>query len=219
MLHDFVTVNRDEIVRRCRAKVASRPQPLPPLDEINHGVPMFLDQLVIELRAGPTRNEAITRTAMQHGSEFRRHGYTVSQLVHDYGDVCQAVTDLAVERHADIAAEDFGALNRCLDDAIASAVTEYSTERQNGIDLTSTKESERLSALVRALGVCLDAATVAFDAIRSGGVGLAGGTGAVLERNLAGAKHLNNRLVAEFSPGEIPPVAGAKGCESKVTGR
>jgi hypothetical protein len=201
MLHEFVTVNREEIVRRCRAKVASRPQPPATVEEINHGVPRFLDQLVTELREGPTRNEDITRTATQHGGDFLRRGYTVSQLVHDYGDVCQAVTELAVERHADITAEDFRALNRCLDDAIAGAVTEYSTELQQGIDLTSTKESARIAALVRALAVCLDAAAVALEAIKSGGVGPAGGTGAVLERNLAAAKHLNNRLVAEFNPG------------------
>jgi hypothetical protein len=201
MLHEFVTANRDEIVSRCRAKVASRSVPPVTPDEGDHGVPMFLDQLVTELRVGPTRNQDIANTATQHGGDFLRQGYSVSQLVHDYGDVCQAVTELAVERHADISAEDFRALNLCLDDAIAGAVTEYSAELQKGLAGTGARESGRVATLVRALAVCLDAATVALAAIKSGAVGLTGGTGAVLDRNLAGAKELNDRLLAEFSAG------------------
>jgi hypothetical protein len=56
-------------------------------------------------------------------------GFTVGQVVHGYGDVCQAVTDLAVEMGAPISTDDFRTLNRCLDDAIAGAVTEYAGEQ------------------------------------------------------------------------------------------
>ena len=45
------------------------------------------------------------------------------------GDVCQVVTNLAVETNAHISADEFRIFNRCLDDAIAAAVKEYS--RQN----------------------------------------------------------------------------------------
>ena len=55
-------------------------------------------------------------------------GFTVSQVVHDYGDVCQSITDLALQLNAPINVEDFRTLNRCLDDAIASAVTEHTDE-------------------------------------------------------------------------------------------
>ena len=44
-------------------------------------------------------------------------GSTVAQVVHDYGDVCQIVTELLVEQRAPIAATDFQTLNLCLDDA------------------------------------------------------------------------------------------------------
>jgi hypothetical protein len=46
MLHEFITLNRVEIVRRCRAKVATSTVPPPTKAEIDHGVPLFLDQLV-----------------------------------------------------------------------------------------------------------------------------------------------------------------------------
>ena len=50
MLHEFISANRDEIIRRCRAKVATRSIPPPTEAEIDHGVPVFLDQLVDALR-------------------------------------------------------------------------------------------------------------------------------------------------------------------------
>ena len=43
MLHEFVTANRDEILARCRAKIASRPGPYPTDAELEYGVPLFLD--------------------------------------------------------------------------------------------------------------------------------------------------------------------------------
>jgi hypothetical protein len=52
----------------------------------------------------------------------------VSQVVHDYGDLCQAITQLAVETNAPLSAEDFRTLSRCVDDAIACAVKEYGRE-------------------------------------------------------------------------------------------
>jgi hypothetical protein len=86
-------------------------------------VPVFLDQLRNALRLGETTSPEISTSAIRHGHDLLRQGFTVSQVVHDYGDVCQAITELAVELNAPISTEDFRILNRCLDDAIAGAVT------------------------------------------------------------------------------------------------
>jgi hypothetical protein len=112
MLHEFIAENREEIIKRCRAKVAMRSIPPPTETEIDHGVPVFLDQLVGALRLGLTSNTEIGRSAVQHGHDLLLQGFTVSQVVHDYGDVCQAVTELAVELNAPISTEDFRVLNR-----------------------------------------------------------------------------------------------------------
>src|SRR5688572_146602 len=144
MLHEFIAEHRDEIIGRCRAKVARRSIPPPTEAEIDHGVPVFLDQLIEALRHRQTTSADISRSAIQHGRELLLQGFTVSQVVHDYGDVCQAVTELAVELDAPIGTDDFGTLNRCLDDAIAGAVTEYGRGRnQSGIDEESARGSER----------------------------------------------------------------------------
>src|SRR5687767_14081495 len=60
-LHEFIGLNRDELIGRCRAKVAKRAAPPSTEAEIDHGVPLFLDQLVVELRDGPSKTAEITK--------------------------------------------------------------------------------------------------------------------------------------------------------------
>jgi hypothetical protein len=172
-LYQFINSNRDELIGRCRTKVASRSAPAVSQAEIDHGVPMFLGQLCEELRDGPTKNGEISKIAMKHGLDLLRQGFTISQVVHGYGDVCQSVTDLAVELAAPITADDFRTLNRCLDDAIAGAVTEFTHER----DVTRVGESHRLQNLT-------DIAITAFEVLQTGNVGVGGSTGALVHRSL-----------------------------------
>ena len=197
MLYEFIVLNRDEIIHRCRGKVALRSLPPPTPAEIDHGVPMFLDQLLEELRHGPSADVDITRTATQHGHDLLLQQYSVSQVVHDYGDVCQAVTELAVERNATISADDFRTLNRCLDDAIAGAVTEYGRQRDRSNELESVVEGARRGALARDLLKSIHISKVAFEAIKSGRVGIAGSTQTVLSLGLDTAYDLAERLLAE----------------------
>jgi hypothetical protein len=93
--------------------------------QTSNSVPMFLDQLLDELRYGPSADFDIARTAT-HSRPARAGMHRVSGHA-CYGDVCRAVTELAVERQAAISTEGFRTLNRCLD--VAGAVTEYGRER------------------------------------------------------------------------------------------
>jgi hypothetical protein len=165
-------MNREEIIQRCRARVATRSIPPPTEAEIDHGVPVFLDQLGNALRLGETTSPEIGESAIRHGHDLLRQGFTVSQVVHDYGDVCQTITELAVELHAPISTEDFRILNRCLDDAIAGAVTEYGRERtQSGIDGESARGSERLGYFAHELRNLMHTALMAFEVLKTGNVG------------------------------------------------
>jgi hypothetical protein len=165
---------------------------------------MFLDQLLDELRHGPSADLDITKTATRHGHDLLLQGYTVSQVVHDYGDVCQAVTELAVERKATISTDDFRTLNRCLDDAIAGAVTEYGRGRDRSNERDHKGEGAQPDALARDLLKAIQISKVAFDAIRSGSVGAAGSTGTVLSLGLDTAHDLTERLLTEFLPPAAP---------------
>ena len=105
MLHEFVAENREELIRRCRAKVEMRSTPSPTPAELEFGVPRFLDQLVDALRHHLSSNAEIGRSAARHGHDLQLQGFTVSQVVHDYGDVCQSITDLALQLEAPISVD------------------------------------------------------------------------------------------------------------------
>lgn len=198
MLHEFIAVHRKEIISRCRMKVATRSVPPPSEAEIDHGVPLFLDQLIDALRLGLLSSVEIGQTAVLHGHDLLLQGFTVSQVVHDYGDVCQAITELAVELKAPISTEDFRMLNRCLDDAIAGAVTEYGRGRtQSTLDGETVRGSERLGFFAHELRNLTNTAILAFEVLQKGNVGVAGSTATVLHRSLMGTRDLISRSLAE----------------------
>ena len=136
----------------------------------------------------------MAKSATRHGAELRQAGFTVAQVVHDYGDVCQAVTELAIELESPISADEFKTLNRCLDEAIAQAVTEFARQR----DVTlSDQRTERLGFFAHELRNLLGNAVLAFEVLKGGTVGIGGSTGAVLGRNLAALGELIDRSLAE----------------------
>jgi signal transduction histidine kinase len=198
VLIDFLERNRDLIISQSRALVAARTHPKPSETELTNGIPVFLDQLGDALRLAESSadvdHEAIRQTAGRHGSDLLRLGLTIAQVVHDYGDVCQTVTELAIQQKAPISGNDFQTLNLCLDDAIAGAVTEYARQRERTI---ANQGTERLGAVAHELRNLLDAATLAFDRIKSGHVAPAGATGLVLARSLAGLRDLIDRSLTD----------------------
>jgi signal transduction histidine kinase len=140
----------------------------------------------------------IGESAAMHGRELLQHGFTVDQVVHDYGDLCQAITDLAFEQAAPISTNEFRTLNRCLDNAIADAVTEFSYQRDTLVaDKAAQGLNERLGFLAHELRNLINTATLALKAIKAGNVGAAGATGAVLDRSLIGLRNLIDRSLAD----------------------
>ena len=205
MLQDFIRANRDELIARTRSKAASRAGP-PPSDG-EQGVPEFLTQLESMLgmglgEIGPDESE-MAISATLHGADLLRRGFTVGQVVHDYGDVCQAVTELAIDRGVSIGTDEFRLLNRCLDNAIASAVTEYGRRREVAL---SHGEVERIDLLAHDLRSPLSAALLSLALLQKGDAGANGTLGVVLERSLASLGHLIDRSEAEaHSPSPPPP--------------
>ena len=210
MLQEFLSKNRDMLIARCRSKVATRPAPLESVRELFYGVPLFLDQLITALRLERTYGSPQTgrpsrlvdtssasdlaRAAVQHGNELLRTGFTVGQVVHDYGDLCQAITDMAIEQGAPISVAEFRTLNRCLDDAIADAVTEFGRQRD---ELQEEAANGRLGVFAHELRNLIGNATLAVAVIKTGSVGLAGATGAVLDRSLSRLRSLVDRTLVE----------------------
>lgn len=214
-MYEFLTENRGELIERCRMKVAQRPAPRATEAELDHGITMFLDQIIKTLKAeklatpgesqrlsGPASGvDAVLSemgvSAKEHGRELLQHGFTIDQVVHDYGDLCQSITDLAVELDASISNDEFRTLNRCLDNAIAVASTEFNAQRDNIFADKDARANERLGFFAHELRNHLNSATLALTAIKAGSVGLSGATGAVLDRSLVSLRGLIDRSLAE----------------------
>ncbi|MGK5055641.1 sensor histidine kinase [Janthinobacterium sp. LB2P49] len=216
MMHLFLAENRAELERRCRDKVAKRPLRFPTEIQLREGIPIFLEQLIRTLKAeeagklaqslaisGPADGSAqgtseLANSATAHGGQLLALGYSVSQVVHDYGDLCQAVSDLAVELDEEFAVEEFRTLNRCLDNGIAEAVSEFTQRR----DVLIANEqalalSQRIGYLAHELRNHLGTAGLAVAALKQGGMGVAGAPGAVLDRSLVGLRTLIDRSLAD----------------------
>ena len=210
MLCDFLRSHRAELVERCRAKVASRMAPRATQDEMEHGIPVFLDQLIetlrLEQQQPPERLRLAQRDvpaefsthAAKHGQELLHRGFTLDQVVHDYGDLCQAVTELAIERDAPVSAREFHTLNRCLDQAIADAVTEYTHRRDLLVAEASDRApAERLGNLAHEMRNSLSSAMLSFSLIKGGGVPIDGATSAIVDRSFIRMRDLIDRALAD----------------------
>jgi signal transduction histidine kinase len=198
VLDDFIIANRDTIIACAKARVALRTSPKPSDAELTNGIPVFLDQLCAALRLAKSTDVVahgqISESAGRHGRDLLRMGLTIGQVVHDYGDVCQTITELAVQQDAAIAGQEFRILNLCLDDAIAEAVTEYARQREHTI---ADQGTERLGVLAHDLRNLLHTATLTFESIKSGRVAAGGSTGLVHSRSLMGLRDLVDRSLAD----------------------
>jgi signal transduction histidine kinase len=215
-MQKFLSNNRAELIARCKAKVALRPHRSATELQLANGIPLFLEQLIRTLEvekadepeeslriSGASGGDAAALsemgvTATAHGKQLLKLGYSVDQVVHDYGDICQAITDLAVERDAPFSVDQFRTLNRCLDNAIADAVTAFVVQRDAMAAVQQSAEvTEKLGFLAHELRNSLQTATMAFTALESGKLSIAGSTGALLKRSLVTLTALVTRSLVE----------------------
>jgi signal transduction histidine kinase len=226
-LYEFLRDHRSRLIERCRTTAVRRAAPKPGDGPLAHGIPLFLDQIIktleVEQSSDPMQSRKVSGpsgggksalseigiSARRHGQELLRHGYTFDRVVHDYGDLCQAITDLAVEHNVPIQVDEFRTLNRCLDNAIADSVTEFAYERDLLVaDRDADAFHERLGVFAHELRNFITTATQAVGAIRTGQVGLSGPTGAVLDRCLIGLRNLVDRSLADVRLRSAIPARG-----------
>jgi signal transduction histidine kinase len=214
MLQDFLVANRSEIIERVQRRAQARRGSESGGVELQRGVPILLTQIAAALaeantlraRGAQASTTKIGETAAQHGHQLLRAGLSVAEAVNSYGDVCQVVTQLAVEADAAISVREFHVLNECLDEAIAGAVSAYASQRERDLVYQG---SERLGILAHEMRNLLNTMTLSFAIVRQGKVGLGGSTGAMLARSMSGLSALVDRSVAEARS-----VAGASKLEA-----
>jgi signal transduction histidine kinase len=199
LLDDFIATHRAEIIQRARAKASARSSLQPNDSDLDKGIPLFLDQLAVALQRSthaPLASDSSGDNpghATAHGGNLQRTGFTIGQVVHGYGDVCQSVTELALELDAPITVDDFRLFNRCLDNSIAEAVTEYERQREES---SSSRGTERAAILAHELRNSLHTAMLAFGVMKRGAVGPDSSTMALLNRSLTRLHDLLERSIA-----------------------
>jgi len=216
VVHNFLANNRDELIARCKTKVAQRPKRAATEEQLRNGIPLFLEQLrrTLEVdeegRAGENIRisaasggdaqalSALGVTAAVHGKELLELGYSVDQVVHDYGDLFKTIIDLADERHTLFSIDEARTLDQCLNKAIADAVTELSVQRGAALARRQAAEvTKQLGFLAHELRNSLGTATFAVSAIEIGNLPMSGATGGVLKRSLAALTTLVNDTLGE----------------------
>jgi hypothetical protein len=130
-MNEFVAANCAAIIADTTEAAHRRLSPIAS-GLVENGVPRFLNQLsqalLFDEKGGSTRDlhaVAIGESAARYGGELLALGFSVSQVVHAYGDICQAITKIALAQDVPISVAEFQILNRSLDDAIAGALTEH----------------------------------------------------------------------------------------------
>lgn len=217
MLYEFLAVHRDELIGRCKGKSAVRTAPASAHAAARlNGIPLILDQLIAMLRAeratperrdipacgrsnaGQARQHGVGASAARHGRDLSRNGFPVEEVVYGYGDLCQAIADLAVEHDAMIQAHEFRTLNHCLDQAIANALMSYSapTHAPPAAEDTLRVLYERLGFFVHELRNHLQTVTSALAASRDENTSFPGAT-AVLDRSMNRMHNLLLRLLSD----------------------
>ena len=204
MLHEFLNANRAELVRRCRSKASARSPHVTAPAAPQHGAPQFLDQLVRALRweqempASEAAAAESSRAAALRGKELLEHGYAVEQVVHDYGDICQAITEFAHEKREQVEVREFCILNRVLDDAIAAAVGSHALHHEAFLGARDRELHERMGSLADEQRKLVERALVALGALKAGNVALRGATSNLLEDSLVGLRELIDRSLPQI---------------------
>jgi signal transduction histidine kinase len=161
-------------------------------EQVQHGTAEVSDKTGEE-----NTNREIDEAAMKQGRNLLRQGFTLEEIVRNYGDVCQSVTNLAFETDASITVDEFRTLNRCLNHAIAGAVTDYTRHSGPANGLSAETANSRLGSLAHELRNHLHTATLVVAAIKAGNVGITGATAAALDRSLLGMRGLIDHALAE----------------------
>jgi hypothetical protein len=158
VLHDFLTTERDTILMAVKEMALATQGSRIVSRDLDDGGSLFYDELIgLMHRDQPFELHAEkgihTLQSEKRGKEYRRLGYTISEVVSGYGNLCQAITQLATHRGNEITSREFRQLNLSLDTAIAEAVTEYAKAR---LVECSDLETRRLDHIASELSACQD---------------------------------------------------------------
>lgn len=199
MLHAFLSENRTELLDRSLARTAGRSPSTLAVEEATQDIPGFLDRLIAVLR-DPDRSANAAVVPVLKG--MRSEDITVDLVVHAYGDLCQAIMEVAKEEEKNLAIDEFRVLNGSLDDAIAGAATQCARlSAMAAAERQRLAEVERMGYFAHELRNHLQTATYALATVQSRELEVKGRPGEVLDRSLRRLRNLVARTLEEVRSG------------------
>ena len=181
----FLGANRDAVL----AALVTRMEEVRGAPVGNREQVAFLGRFLDELKSAlfgdercnapppPVTRNPPSESARQHGRAGYAVGKSVTDMVHDYGTVCDVVTDLARDAGLEMTLDDAQILNRWIDHGIADALSEYSSESDRA-------SAQRLGELAHELRNALGSVTMGFRLIQTGSAAPSGRVADVVERVL-----------------------------------
>ena len=206
MLYEFLAQYEKEIIQICKTKIEANSDSKPTSATLDKGLPIFYKEIIEILKrtAKSPKHSAFAEDmkgdsekrmkgpAAEHGKESLRLGYTISQVVHYYGAVCQSITEFIQTKNFKIESAEFHDFNLALDCAIAEAVTEFEKGAIKKDGNGSGDGEIKLSpALLQKIKNSLGAVSISYQTVRKGLVGSAGDTSEAMGKSL---EHLSQLI-------------------------
>lgn len=195
-LHAFMSQNRSRILAMCLEKIKESFAEASD-EELLRGLEGVLEEIIRALRrdAGlPAESPLPERSpsAVKHGGLRQYRGDAVERIARDFGSISQSVGELGARQGLRFAASEYQIFNECIDEAIASALEQFSSQDQRKQE---AETAQRVGFIAHELRNALSSARMAFDMLRRGQVGVQSKTGDVLGRGLVRLESLINQML------------------------
>lgn len=222
MLHHFLKNNHSLLLERCRTNAQKRRMNDAPMVDLACALPRLLTEITLRMRAlhnpvavnpppevldrGETANTQTGIAGTETGKALFALGFHIEDVVLGYGDLCQAITELAAERDAPFHVSEFRMLNLCIDTAVANAVRGFSSDRDTAMWATAEADRKVQSGmLAHEMRNLMHTALLAFAALKAGSLSAASATGLLAEQTLLRLGKLTDQLLLEVVQTNEPP--------------
>lgn len=136
-------------------------------------------------------------SAAATGKALSDIGFSIENVVRGYGDLCQAITELAFEFDAPFTIPHFRILNLCIDTAIANAVKAFTAERESALEAKSAALIADSGIVAHEMRNLIHTALLAFSALKTGNLSAAGSTGLLAERSILALGKYADRMLRD----------------------
>jgi signal transduction histidine kinase len=181
-LYDVLKSRRQELIDRWVqvTRLESTADPLSTAELLDR-IPVFIDELIVALHPEALPLPSLGETAVEHGTQRLNLGFNVGEVVREYGILHRAIFQTVAEAGGAITPGEHLIMARWLNAGIASAVSQYVSERDAEVHRHA---SEHLGFIAHEIRNPLASARMAFELLRRGELAKGGRAAELLNRNL-----------------------------------